>query len=220
MQPAILPRNRAYFPASRRFDQQGGDHVAAFAGQDVVGAAGGGRVHGLDAAAPGHQWLEPGRRTETDARAAAEDDQFGPERRPVARSARRPSWSKRLQFHSKRSPREPTTTLASTRSLLMATQPGPCAVRVWTSDLSGWSFIGRGWNCGQIIGFPLRRPPWRDFETAQEIGQAGQRALRHPRARSWTRPSRWRKRARRSSSSTSATWPCSASMRPKRCSRT
>ncbi|MDT4827361.1 hypothetical protein FQZ97_607060 [compost metagenome] len=53
-----------------------------------------------------------------------------------------PSWSKRVQSQAKRSPREPTTTLPSTFSLLIATQPGPCAVRVWTSDLSGWSFIG------------------------------------------------------------------------------
>ena len=53
--------------------------MAALARENVVGAAGGRRVHGLDPRAPRHQGLEPGRLRESDALAAAENDQFGAE---------------------------------------------------------------------------------------------------------------------------------------------
>lgn len=63
----------------RALDQQGGNHMPAFASQDVVGPAGRRGVHGLDAGAPRHQGLEPGRLRKADAGSAAENDQFGPE---------------------------------------------------------------------------------------------------------------------------------------------
>ena len=52
-------------------------HLAALLGQDVVGAAGRRRVHGLDADAPGHQGLQPGCLREPDACSAAEDHHLG-----------------------------------------------------------------------------------------------------------------------------------------------
>ena len=50
--------------------------MAAFASQDVVGAAGGHGVHGFDADTPAHQRAQQGRRHKAQARAAAKNHQF------------------------------------------------------------------------------------------------------------------------------------------------
>jgi len=119
-----------------RFEHQRRDHPAPLVGEHVVGAAGGGRVHGFQRQAHGNERLQPGCRDEAVATAAAQQQHF--DGRPAACaagagascSARVAKWaglrsSKRAQFQARRRPSEARMTLWVIFSASTAIQPGP-----------------------------------------------------------------------------------------------
>ena len=134
---------------------------------------------------------------EADARAAAEDDDFGLQLRPAARNARRPGLRSALRPRRCARRGSSMTTLCVIFSPSTPTQPGPIAgdgsarriCRAGASWARAWCAALKVCELWSNYRFsPCRRRLRRGFENRPEIRQARQRPLRHPRPHHGCRP--------------------------------